>query len=228
MAVDATGAVTSPDSIPTYNTAVDNPSGKGLNNIVAALQTALSARLLKSIWTTAGDILYASGASTPVRLGVGSNGNVLTVAGGVPSWAAPSAGSQGSELSYDEFTANVAISATNAAGANTIVTATPHTFDGAPIMIAFQAPYIEPGATAGSEIEFVLYLDGAVDSIAYLTQTDGGTLATQAGSGISFSLRRTPTAGSHTYSIRAFRSVSNGIVYSGGGFANGYIRTTKV
>lgn len=45
MAVDATGTPTSPDSIPTYNTAADNPSGKGLNNIVAAVQTGLTARL---------------------------------------------------------------------------------------------------------------------------------------------------------------------------------------
>lgn len=43
MATDATGAVTSPDNIPTYNTAADAPSGKGLNAIVAAIQAALSA-----------------------------------------------------------------------------------------------------------------------------------------------------------------------------------------
>ena len=40
--------------------------------------------------TTTGDMIYSSPGSTPVRLGIGSTGNVLTVAGGVPSWAAPS------------------------------------------------------------------------------------------------------------------------------------------
>jgi hypothetical protein len=44
MAVDATGTPTSPDSIPTYNTAVDAPSGKGFNAAMAAIQTALSSR----------------------------------------------------------------------------------------------------------------------------------------------------------------------------------------
>jgi len=40
--------------------------------------------------TTLGDIEYRSStANTNTRLGIGSNGNVLTVAGGVPSWAAP-------------------------------------------------------------------------------------------------------------------------------------------
>jgi hypothetical protein len=39
--------------------------------------------------TTTGDIIYSSPGSTPVRLGVGSTDDVLTVAGGVPTWAAP-------------------------------------------------------------------------------------------------------------------------------------------
>ena len=44
--------------------------------------------------TTLGDIEYRSStANTNTRLGIGSTGNVLTVAGGVPTWAAPSGGS---------------------------------------------------------------------------------------------------------------------------------------
>jgi hypothetical protein len=39
--------------------------------------------------TTTGDTIYSSSGSTPARLGIGSTGNVLTVAGGVPTWAAP-------------------------------------------------------------------------------------------------------------------------------------------
>jgi hypothetical protein len=40
--------------------------------------------------TTLGDIEYRSAtANTNTRLGIGSTGNVLTVAGGVPTWAAP-------------------------------------------------------------------------------------------------------------------------------------------
>ena len=47
--------------------------------------------ITKALVTTAGDIIYASGVSTPVRLGVGANTEVLTLAGGVPTWAAPAA-----------------------------------------------------------------------------------------------------------------------------------------
>lgn len=39
--------------------------------------------------TTTGDTIYSSSGSTPARLGIGSTGQVLTVAGGVPTWAAP-------------------------------------------------------------------------------------------------------------------------------------------
>jgi hypothetical protein len=43
--------------------------------------------------TTTGDTIYSSSGSTPARLGIGSTGQVLTVSGGVPTWATPSAGS---------------------------------------------------------------------------------------------------------------------------------------
>jgi hypothetical protein len=43
--------------------------------------------------TTLGDIAYRSGVSnTNTRLGIGSAGQVLTVAAGVPSWATPTTG----------------------------------------------------------------------------------------------------------------------------------------
>jgi hypothetical protein len=43
--------------------------------------------------TTLGDIAYSSvTANTNTRLAIGSTGNVLTVAGGVPTWAAPAGG----------------------------------------------------------------------------------------------------------------------------------------
>lgn len=43
--------------------------------------------------TTTGDTIYSSSGSTPARLGIGSTGQVLTVSGGVPTWATASSGS---------------------------------------------------------------------------------------------------------------------------------------
>jgi hypothetical protein len=42
--------------------------------------------------TTTGDTIYSSSGSTPARLGIGTTGQVLTVASGIPSWATPSSG----------------------------------------------------------------------------------------------------------------------------------------
>jgi len=42
--------------------------------------------------TTTGDTIYSSSGSTPARLGIGSTGQVLTVASGIPSWATPAGG----------------------------------------------------------------------------------------------------------------------------------------
>jgi hypothetical protein len=45
--------------------------------------------------TTLGDLEYRSAtANTNTRLGIGSTGNVLTVDGGVPTWAAPASGAK--------------------------------------------------------------------------------------------------------------------------------------
>jgi hypothetical protein len=45
-----------------------------------------------TLLTTTGDTIYASSANTPARLAVGTTGQILTVAGGVPTWATPSTG----------------------------------------------------------------------------------------------------------------------------------------
>jgi hypothetical protein len=47
----------------------------------------------EELLTTTGDIIYASAAETAARLGIGTSGQVLTVAGGIPSWATPAVGS---------------------------------------------------------------------------------------------------------------------------------------
>lgn len=47
--------------------------------------------ITKALLTTKGDILYASAANTPARLGIGTDNHVLTVATDVPNWEAPAA-----------------------------------------------------------------------------------------------------------------------------------------
>jgi hypothetical protein len=48
--------------------------------------------------TTTGDTIYSSSGTTPARLGIGTTGQVLTVASGIPSWATPAASASGLTL----------------------------------------------------------------------------------------------------------------------------------
>ncbi len=68
--------------------------------------------------TTLGDIEYRSStANTNTRLGIGSTGNVLTVSGGVPTWAAPVAGGM------------TLISTTTLTGASVTLSSIPSTYN---------------------------------------------------------------------------------------------------
>jgi hypothetical protein len=66
------------------------------SSIDSTLKTQIDAQIPDSLLTTKGDIIAATGASTPTRLGVGTNGQVLTAdsaeATGVKWVTAPSGG----------------------------------------------------------------------------------------------------------------------------------------
>lgn len=87
-----------------------------LDGVTSAIQTQLDAKTAKSTLTTTGDIYYASSANTPARLGIGSTGNVLTVASGIPSWAAPASSSLNLTL----------LSTTSASGNNLTINVSPY------------------------------------------------------------------------------------------------------
>jgi len=51
----------------------------------------ISSVINNTLTSTTGDIIYASAANTPARLGIGSSAQVLTVSGGIPAWATTTA-----------------------------------------------------------------------------------------------------------------------------------------
>ena len=63
-----------------------------VNSGATAPEWATDSSGMTNPMTTTGDTIYSSSGSTPARLAIGSTGNVLTVAGGVPTWAAPAGG----------------------------------------------------------------------------------------------------------------------------------------
>ena len=74
--------------------------------------------------TTTGDMVYSSSGSTPARLGIGSTAQVLTVAGGIPSWATPAGGGGGKVLQVVQGTYATSTSNSTSTFADTGLTAT--------------------------------------------------------------------------------------------------------
>jgi hypothetical protein len=78
------GAVTV--SIDTATT-VDKTTAQTLTNKTLTSPVLTTPNI--STYTTSGDIVYGTGSGAISRLGVGTTGQILTVAAGVPSWSAP-------------------------------------------------------------------------------------------------------------------------------------------
>jgi hypothetical protein len=105
--------------------------------------------------TTTGDTIYSSSGSTPARLGIGSTGQVLTVAGGVPTWATP-AGGGGKVLQVVNATYSTQTNSTSTTYADTNLTAsiTPSSATSKVLVIVEQAGCgkdagnTDPGLTA--------------------------------------------------------------------------------
>jgi hypothetical protein len=135
----------------------------------------------------------------------------------------------GTELAYAQITANVPVTATTEAGANTIVTAPAVIFDGKPVLIEFYAWILELAATAGQYMDLLLFQDGA--SISQLGRYQNPAAA-QFRTQPRPARRIVPTAASHTYSIRAYMGTGAGTIYAGAGSGPGtgspaFIRITR-
>jgi hypothetical protein len=60
-----------------------------LDGVTSAIQTQVDAKIAKTLTTTTGDIIYASGANTPARLGIASAAvtSVSIHCGGAATWS---------------------------------------------------------------------------------------------------------------------------------------------
>jgi hypothetical protein len=84
MATTTNYGWTTPD-----NTALVKDGASAIRTLGSSVDTTVKAL---SPGTTSGDVDYYTSSTAKARLGIGSTGQVLTVAGGVPSWATPVSG----------------------------------------------------------------------------------------------------------------------------------------
>jgi hypothetical protein len=104
--------------------------------------------------TTTGDTIYSSSGSTPARLGIGSTGQVLTVSGGVPTWAAAGGGG-GMTL----------ISTTTLSGASTTISVASNSYKN----LVMWAESID---TSG-DVDVFFQLNGETGATAYVPVVQG-------------------------------------------------------
>jgi hypothetical protein len=134
------------------------------------------------------------------------------------------------ELGYAETSTGITVSGTSGAPTNTGLSVT-CVCDGSPVMVEFGAAYVAPAAVAGEYVIGLLYMDGASQGRWFYVQNPvagAAVLATP-----TFAQRRlTPAAGSHTFTLYAYRAANNGTISAGVGGGDNhqptYIRVSKI
>jgi len=143
--------------------------------------------------TTAGDIIYGGVSGAGTRLGIGSNGYVLTVSSGAPVWAAAS-GSPGGSTTQVQYNNGGAF----AGSANM-------TFDGTTLTAAgFSGPH---NGTVGAT---------TANTGAFTTLSASSTVS---GTGFSTYLASPPAIGGTAAAAGAFTTLSASSTVSGTGFS---------
>lgn len=79
--------------------------------VTVSLSSPVAATLGGTAQTTyaTGDLLYASAADTLAKRSIGTSGQVLTVSGGVPTWASPAGGGKVLQVVYADYATETSI-----------------------------------------------------------------------------------------------------------------------
>ena len=117
-------------------------------------QTVANGKFINNtLTTTTGDIIYASAANTPARLGIGSTGNVLTVSGGVPAWSAPAAGGKVLQVVSAVYSTSTGITTTSYADTGLTATITPTLSTSKILVLISQHITLSGGTVSGGAVK---------------------------------------------------------------------------
>ena len=93
--------------------------------------------------TTTGDVIYSSSGSTPARIGIGSDGQVLTVSSGVPTWAASAVGGKVLQLVQGTYSTATTIASTTFTDTGLSLSITPTLSTSNILVIVNQSTYVQ-------------------------------------------------------------------------------------
>jgi hypothetical protein len=149
MATTTNYGWTTPD-----NTALVKDGASAIRTLGSSIDTTVKSL---SPGTTAGDIDYYTSSTAKSRIAIGSSGQVLTVAGGVPSWATATSGGM------------TLISTTTLSGASVTLSSIPQTYNNLKLIIKNFLPATDGAqlrarmnADSGANRHYSMRLDGDV------------------------------------------------------------------
>ena len=111
---------------------------------------------IDGLLTTTGDTYYASAAGTPARLGIGSSAQVLTVSGGVPSWATAAGGGKVLQVVAGTTSTSASNSTTTYADTNLTATITPSAASSKVLVLVSQQGVRKSDGNSGNGLIFQL------------------------------------------------------------------------
>ena len=162
-----------------------------------------------STLTTNGDLVYGTGSGALSRLGIGSTAQVLTVAGGVPSWAAPAGGGKVLQVVQATTSTQTQITATSMQDTGISCSITPTSATSKVLVLINGQVYaykVGNGATGDFQIVRgatpVLVCDGGTGSFAFGVKVGSNTI--ESAHIISTAYLDSPaTTSSTTYKLQA-------------------------
>jgi len=117
-----------------------------------------AAAVPKSTVTTNGDLIYGTGSAAVTRLGIGSASQVLTVSGGVPSWATPAAAATKIvQVVYGSTSTGASSSSSTYADTNLTATITPTSASNYILVFVSQTGIVKSPANAGNGLNLKLF-----------------------------------------------------------------------
>lgn len=132
------------------------------------------------------------------------------------------------ELGYSQITSNVTVTSAVSTGDSVIPPLTV-VCDGGPILVEFFCSAARPHNALSANLAISLYYDGAEKHRYWGSSTN--TATGYPDQPVHLQYRMTPTAGSHTFSVRAGVSTGTGVIYADSatsGAAPAFLRVSKI